>query len=74
MDYVILHELTHTRVHNHSRKFWAELDKYVKTANPSPAALKQTYAPALMCFVIPIVIPDLIGNLETRRGSKYFCC
>lgn len=28
-DYVLLHELVHTRVHNHSRKFWAELDKYV---------------------------------------------
>jgi hypothetical protein len=28
-DYVMLHELVHTRVHNHSRRFWAELDKYV---------------------------------------------
>ncbi len=28
-DYVILHELTHTKVHNHSRKFWQELDKHV---------------------------------------------
>ncbi len=29
MDYVILHELVHTRIHNHSKKFWAELDNYV---------------------------------------------
>ena len=29
-NYVILHELVHTKVKNHSRKFWAELDKYTK--------------------------------------------
>ena len=29
IDYVILHELVHTRIHNHSKRFWAELDKYV---------------------------------------------
>jgi len=28
MDYVMLHELVHTRIHNHSRKFWDELDRY----------------------------------------------
>jgi hypothetical protein len=29
MDYVILHELLHTKIKNHSKKFWAQLDKYV---------------------------------------------
>lgn len=28
-DYVILHELVHTRFKNHSKKFWAELDKLI---------------------------------------------
>ncbi len=28
-DYVILHELLHTRIKNHGKKFWRELDKIV---------------------------------------------
>ncbi|MBR2068964.1 MAG: DUF45 domain-containing protein [Candidatus Gastranaerophilales bacterium] len=28
IDYVILHELVHTRIKNHSKDFWSELEKY----------------------------------------------
>jgi len=28
-DYVLLHELLHTRIKNHSKKYWAQLDKHV---------------------------------------------
>lgn len=40
-DYVILHELVHTRIHNHSRKFWVELDKYVPDSKAMAKRLRR---------------------------------
>ncbi len=42
IDYVILHELVHTRIHNHGKKFWAELDRYVGDARTKAKIFRQT--------------------------------
>lgn len=40
IDYVILHELVHTRIHNHSQKFWSSLDRYTGNAKSMAKRLR----------------------------------
>lgn len=45
IDYVICHELVHTKVKNHSRRFWRELSRLVPEARLLDKKLKK-YCPA----------------------------
>jgi predicted metal-dependent hydrolase len=47
IDYVLLHELTHTRVKNHSSDFWDELEKVCPDAKEKRRLLK-TYSYCLL--------------------------
>lgn len=47
MDYIILHELTHTRIKNHSPQFWEELAKYIPHPKEVDKQLKP-YGPMLL--------------------------
>jgi predicted metal-dependent hydrolase len=41
LDYVILHELVHTQIRNHSKGFWRELDRLVGKAKVLDLKLKR---------------------------------
>ena len=46
-DYTILHELVHTRIKDHSMRFWTELGKYVEQPREVDKRLNQ-YGPMLL--------------------------
>jgi len=41
MDYVILHELAHTRVKNHGAEFWSLMDKLVGSGKAKASSLRE---------------------------------
>lgn len=52
IDYTILHELVHTRIKNHSQRFWEELGKYIGDPKSLDRELNQ-YWPMLLARAHP---------------------
>jgi predicted metal-dependent hydrolase len=41
IDYTLLHELVHTRIKNHSRRFWDQMDKLLGDAKRLDSMLRE---------------------------------
>ena len=42
IDYVLIHELVHTKIKNHSQNFWIEVEKYCPKYKILRKKLKET--------------------------------
>lgn len=62
IDYVILHELTHTKVLRHGEPFWSELSKYVRNLREIRKEMK-LYQPTLVTIPFP-------ANFEPNETDK----
>jgi predicted metal-dependent hydrolase len=47
MDFVLLHELVHTRIKNHGPEFWAELERVAGNARQNAARLREYHLAVL---------------------------
>lgn len=56
IDYVLLHELTHTRILAHGPRFWAELSKYVPRLQDTRKSMRAHR-------------PEVMPNIKNRGGS-----
>lgn len=43
IDYIVLHELVHTKIKNHSKEFWAELGKFIDNPKSLNRMLRKNY-------------------------------
>lgn len=64
IDYVIMHELTHTKVLRHGKPFWSELNKYVRNLRDIRREMK-LYQPTLVTF--KPTTPENSGQAEVQE-------